>query len=482
VALTTEKADDPYFRAFERAVIDGVNCALQLERVVFRGRARVELQVLKSPRMSHRRERFELEETPFGCRVRSTGSLLRLGAGGQVEPLSVKMFLHSETDRHVAYNQERVNSLRASLSTSTTLVHSGRPYLGRALDMSPFSAVDELQVMQLDEFQLPDLRGEAPVPLYEFLPSEWEGGSWDECLPNLVSRVRRPSGRFVAVPFYENVSLLAFRTGEIPEECTRDWHSLAGACERFEQQQEEVFFDFSDASTGDLNSLFFEILLSLKPKGFDGNGRILPLLAMREAVEACLLLRTLCRRAHRQHQRVGGEAGSRERGLNPAARVWRASHSKIHEAESSSEFGSQFVVRPLPGGISTAGSTYLAVPAYSAAPGAGLEVIRSLTDHRAEMERLKLGIGLPTRRPYYAREHGSLGISPYAELDGAAFAELVTSAYRWSTFAWDMDAIGVMSQQLRGFIELDDEQATPQQVSEVLDGLFRRISYMESSG
>ena len=95
----------------------------------------------------------------------------------------------------------------------------------------------------------------------------------------------------------------------------------------------------------------------------------------------------------------------------------------------------------LPNKASVAGGWYLGVPKFSAAPEVGLEIIKLMTSKYAESERLRLGVGLPTRREFY-RKASSINddrISPYFCVDIKKIAELLIgkaeNRFRRSDFA-----------------------------------------------
>jgi hypothetical protein len=96
-------------------------------------------------------------------------------------------------------------------------------------------------------------------------------------------------------------------------------------------------------------------------------------------------------------------------------------------------------VQPLFGDVSTAGEWYLAIPAYSAAPEVGWQIIDSLTSPDRELKRLHRGIGLPTRTAFYDQtgvpaENATMS-SPFFHLSRYKLRKLVVHAFRRSRFS-----------------------------------------------
>jgi len=78
-----------------------------------------------------------------------------------------------------------------------------------------------------------------------------------------------------------------------------------------------------------------------------------------------------------------------------------------------------YTILPLPGGITTAGEWYWAMPTYTAAPDTGREIIEMLTNEEAEFNRLCNGVGLPTLKVHYqARGEGEAASFGSIGLDG----------------------------------------------------------------
>src|SRR6185437_5616765 len=142
----------------------------------------------KTRLMRHPRTAFELVEDESGIRVESL-PLLRITASGDVQPVHVKLFLYAETENHKHYNDRIVGALRTSVSPLTEIASQSDNYDPTILAMTGVSAVDELQIIQLDEFQLPSDPNGSDL-LYAFPRSRW-GDLLEDRLDDLVNRVVR---------------------------------------------------------------------------------------------------------------------------------------------------------------------------------------------------------------------------------------------------------------------------------------------------
>jgi hypothetical protein len=177
--------------------------------------------------------------------------------------------------------------------------------------LNDVSAIDELQVVQLDEFQVnrpSSHMNPGAVHLSEFPKEVFPAGFWESYPEWLLEKVCT-GGKFWAVPYYENISLLAYRKGLLQEcglkypidswemlaECARTWS------ERQKSSPDGVLFDFPKNTLENFNSLFFEILLSLKDPELgqeeSGSRSLVRWLSSQEALKAARIFRTLCRPA-----------------------------------------------------------------------------------------------------------------------------------------------------------------------------------------
>lgn len=476
----------------ERSVVAHADCIIQFIRVEFHGRYHVMIRVLKTRSMKHRREFFELRVRDGGVDVDTSSSLLRITPSGDVAPVKIRLILHSQSQLQDEYNRRLLDTVRSILSRDVEIDSLSGYYLTQALSLGFPSGVDELQLLELGEFQLtnPEGSNRRGLPLHKFSMSRWDEMEWRAFLPQLKRQVSRGGG-FIAVPYYEDVSLLAFRHEHLKNtNAMESWVTLAEECLAWEGEhtgEPAMFFDFPGDSDESFNCLFIEILLSLSALPDElATFRLLDWIQSPRARQAGKLMRTLCRRAHLAHlaqeisRRASGTGGFRA-AIRTDAVLWRHWYSTLNQMmfNMPPEARPGIRVCPLPGNISVANERYLAIPAYSAAPDVGLKIISLFTSRSAESDRLRLGVGLPARLSFYrqasARVPSQMTVSPYFSLDLTALADLVDNrTFRRSTLRCYADYSGILSSHLRRLIEIPEFSEA--QVEKEVESIFQSLS------
>ncbi|MGA9772778.1 MAG: ATPase domain-containing protein [Blastocatellia bacterium] len=488
------------YSSVQRSIIDGADCAIKFDQFEFRGVNRVMIRVLKSRGMRHLRESFEIALGPKTLDVKPSSSLLRVTHDGEVEPVKIRLFMHSETEMQNKYNERFLNSMAAVLSRDIELDLQNLILRNGAVSLDSSSAIDELQVLQIDEFQLPNITdsSERNLSLYKFSSAQWEeeAREWGDFEPRLLDRclLSDKDKSFFAVPLYGNVSLMAYKRSELNETATTSWEALAMECVKWERRHKDtkaLFFDFPRATEENYNCLFFEILLSFEKRPErSGLCDLRKWLRSDAAVKAGKIYRRLCRRAHFQSERDSSEANASLNiiTVNPEAVVWRHWYSTLNQMLYGllPEARSEIEVRALPGGIAIAGEWYLGVPAYSAAPDVGLGMIKLLTTHEAELDRLRLGIGLPTRSTFYevpTEEMVDTGISPYFSIEMEELTKLIKGAFRRSDFGCYSSFSNVLAYYLQRIIEIPDgsKREVEKKIKNILRGVETRMDFLRSA-
>ena len=486
----------------QRSVIDNADCLIQFRRIAFRGGYKVILRIVKTRGMKHRRESFELHVGPRSVEVDTRASLLRINSSGDVEPLKIRLFLHYESAMQKRYHRDWVDRLQSVLSSDIVIdPHDSSAFL-QGMKWANSSSIDELQLCQIDEFQLPHARDvSSAASLHEFKKNEWRE-DWNEVLPRLQERCKTSQGSFFAIPFFENVSLLAYRLKytdsdgleQIP--AVSNWSDLAEQCHQWDtlsKESDSLFFDFAGTTEENYNCMFLEILLSLaKPQAARGRCNLVAWLTSDEASKACLLYRKLCRRAHLMKsgesysESERNDSDDRSVRLSDKAIVWRLWYSSANQllARMSSNERDQIAMGPLPGNVTIAGEWYLAMPAYSSAHEIGLQIIDSLTDRHAELTRLRGGIGLPTRSEFYGSETGdkleAIKVSPYFSMNLQLLKSLVDHAFVRSSFTCYSQISSILASHLMMILELPDancEKDIEKGVSVILRSLESQINF-----
>jgi KaiC/GvpD/RAD55 family RecA-like ATPase len=497
--LTLSSAETEHEASLGSVLAHNADCCVSFEPFQYRGIRRVALRVSKSRGMKHRRELYEIRRDGRALALQPTSSLLRINpADGSVRPLATRLLVHVESEGQLRYYESLRNVFSAAFTGTTRLDFQDPLYMSNAMRMGRWSAVDELQILQFDEFQLSLHRSSALTggfDLRRFHRGDWDAALWGDIDEQLLARCssRRassgPPDEFNAIPFFRNPSFLVYR-GDYPKYLNGfqdDWEALAAACD--EWKEEEPFFDFPKTSPENLNSLFFEILLARLPlSGVAAPGEC-PLrawLASERAVAAGLALRKLSAGSHLRGLVVRTNPSRRQLmapfRVSPRAKVWRHWYTTYNQmVEDLSKSGESHVletlrVSMLPGGISTAGEWYLGIPAYSAAADAGLEMIKLMTTREAEANRLRLGIGLPVRSAFYRAHKDRVSTNLSRSDDRAFLHNCVDRAFRRSDIGCYHQVSSTVADHL---LQLLERPAVATEARLVLQKLLDSIDYIQ---
>jgi KaiC/GvpD/RAD55 family RecA-like ATPase len=484
--FTCNDLSDPNSSALQQAIVDAADCLIQFSRIEFRGSYHVMFRVLKTRGMKHRRESFELAVGEHTIDVKANSPLVRVSVDGRAEPMKIRLFLHNQTVIQQEENKRIVNTIKSIVSPHVSIeteVHDSGS-LVKAWNLGTASALDELQVLQIDEFQLPDSlsyhNSAHRLPVHVFARNLWSA-EWNDLLPRLKSRVQVHKGSFVGIPMYENVGLLAFRSdyrdsqGRSLEGSSCSWAALAEQCVEFESRSHDsLFFEFATGAKENYNCLFLEILLSFsapRPPVRSIKPRLQDWLSEQAmssvVVEVAKIFRMLTRRTHflnkhRDSQPAAVHADRR-------AIVWRLWYSELTQMLANIEAAEKQSIRvsglpknvAVPGNsktVSIAGEWYLTVPAYSAAQNVGLEIIKMLTTHDAELMRMRVGLGLPTRSSFYRPESEGQRLNDTVALDVRELETIVNHAFARSFFDSYSKLSNVFTLHLKRIIELPDQE------------------------
>jgi hypothetical protein len=471
--------------------------------------------------MDHRREAFELKRERDEFQVKESSSLLRVGPGGEVRWVPIRLFLHAETKAQWDYNDTIRTAVKAVLSPDTEIKSQDRLYLGKAMSLSPSSAVDELQLLQLDEFQLKDMwEPSREQPLYRFPRHAWndeQWGSWGGGGPDFVPRLLKLARcsdkdpqEFWAVPFYANISLLAYRQDAFPNlEVLTSWEKLEKACIEWDethtgQKEDGLFFEFPKGNRENFNCLFLEILLSLNGTAQKESAKETSLVGfLKESPEnlvtAGRIYWRLCRKAWQlaEAQRIKQaqdqnqlQKEEKEPKFEPllvehSSLIWRHWYRTLNQMLSEMDVKERWGINvaPLPGEHTIAGEWFLGIPSYSAAPEVGLRLIKLVTSREAEMNRLQLGVGLPTRKTFYQGAGAAKreDISPYFRMSIEKAGNLLDHAFQRSQFAMYSKLSGILAHNLKRVLSIPDERA-PNIESDIEQIMVEMIQELEFAG
>ena len=109
-----------------------------------------------------------------------------------------------------------------------------------------------------------------------------------------------------------------------------------------------------------------------------------------------------------------------------------------------------------------------------------MNLIQLFTRQEAELDRARLGIGLPIRASFYPRDGDAVSISPYFTVDAATLNAAVAGALRRSAFGCYQATSGLLASHLRSVIasraSLEAELRNEIQAS--LQQLARRLGFI----
>jgi KaiC/GvpD/RAD55 family RecA-like ATPase len=482
-----------------QSVTDSASCLIRFQRVEFRGE-RIMARVIKTRKMQHRRGSFEVLVGSRKIDIDERPSLLRITANGETKSISVRLFLHHENAMQETYNKSWVGRLRYVLSPDIAIDPSDSTSFLKRMKWAKTPAIDELHISQIDEYQLSrvDETG-GSTALGVFDQKEWRQ-QWDDILPRLHKKIQGGEGKFCAVPFFVNISILGFREhfqwadGQAEVPAIGDWLDLAEQCVRWESEHSntaEIFFDYPGVTDENYNCLFLEILLWYGlPDMHSESMDFIEWIRSENSIKSCVIMRKLCRRAHMK--KIAEEdltrSGSDNRAVpvDSEAIVWRLWYSTANQLFASILPSERDKVRitSLPKEKSIAGEWYLAIPSHSSAREVGLHVIEMLTTHEEELARMRGGVGLPTRKTYYCEDadpENTHSISPFFSMNSSLLSKLVNGAFERSSISGYMKISGILASHLRRIIQTegDSDSQIEQSIRDILVELEAQLNFLE---
>lgn len=393
------------------AILSKANLVLQCELIEYRGQRRVLVRVVKSRAMAHVRRSFDLMVSPRGLEIRWSSSLVRRRQDGSVDVVPVRLFLETKTALHGSYNKQLQHMVRSTVATDVELFEPKRITLGAALFSREISSIDQLQILELFEYELAQgrRRRAEDLPL-RILSKDLQ---LDELFRKSTRQIcQLKDGRYFAVPYSEDVGILAFRADRLGADSLRSWRMIADECKVFEQSggtEHELIFDFDHADEDDQCALFLEIYLSFeKLTGESSNCSIVGAVDSPAGIEAALLYRILTR--HRQrYTRLNAQRESDAPSRVPmVGRYWYSSVAALRLG-TDEPMGKNFRITCVPGSISVSRGSFLGIPKNSAAVDVGEKVIKLLTNRQGEFSRFVQGLGLPVGMWLYSDQQ-SVGL------------------------------------------------------------------------
>ena len=481
-------------KRLQDSIIDYSDFFLQCNRLEFQGRTTTLVSTVKSRILQHARESYELRVERSGVTL-SPAPLLRIGESGRVTPIKISLFLHAETENHREFNSRILEGLRASISPQAEIEEQGRRFDPNLLSMSQYSAIDELQVFQIDEFQLPT-RPSALLPqdaLYSF-DVNLNRDLLRDRVQELAARVySKDPKRLLAVPFYMNLSVLAIYEDKLHRiagksrihEFPNSWRDLADLCGRFDQTsegQDDILFSCPvyDRGFETYNCFFFEILSTLCAPTENDFRELSHWIERPEATEAAWIFWRLCKKAYGASV---ARKSIRDKKNGSGGIISRHWYNTLNQALSDPAGNRQKVsVRPLFGDVTIAGEWYLAIPSHSASPEVGLRLIEYLTAPDNETKRVDLGVGLPTRKMYYtSTDSDQVSISRYYHFPPSEVYRLYKKAIQRSKFHIYQRFAETITTQLISLLSMPEPKGSPVAKMRAVKGAIRKRMQQLSS-
>jgi KaiC/GvpD/RAD55 family RecA-like ATPase len=425
-------------------VADNSNCIFEFARFEFKGYSRVTMKVLRSSGMTHNRNLYEIQKFDNKIIIEPSASLIRfISKEGNIAPIKIRFFFHIDSTIQDEYYKSISKALQAVLSPTADIDVQDRLYFNKAFQMNQFSAMDELQILQIDEFQLAMHNN----------PKTALSGLYK--LPETIIQNSENQDSDYAIPFFENISFLVYRKDKIEDllntKDLNDWYKITKAIEA--KGCDDVLFDFPKKSTENFNCLYLEILFSLFSKRKkiekliedEKSCTLLSLINSDEGFEAAYLFRKLCKqtydksfvRSEGTNQNKNEDVNSIDSPIkvNPDAIIWRHWYTTLNQMlYDYKDLINKIGIVPLPEDISISGKWYLGIPSYSAAPDVGVEIIKQLTSRDSELIRLQKGVGLPTRNSYYTSYNECISRSSEFSLKNFALSKIINNNFKRSTF------------------------------------------------
>lgn len=400
----------------QQSLVEVSDTNLELSLVNNQGFQRILIRAKRSRNADRIRESFELK-VGDEIEIEKAPSLLRLGANGRFEHIPICFFIQVESTAQDKYYSEVIEQLKACLATTGYLAPYELLDSKKSFSSGRFAATDELQILQLDEFQLQNAK---KAGLHRFNLEDFGKTKFSEFDVAMRQKGLVDDNTVCAFPFYDNFSCLAAssellnRYGTSCKNVFSSWDSIVDVVTEIRSKEDIVVFDFPSENDENLNCLFLEIFFEkaewseIIDDGFFG------ILDHNHFAHAVRLLIRLCwgkqlktevstfsfdnsrQATERDYWKERIDAYS----VQDGAMICRHWFSTLREMYSNCS-RKKFASFSLPGNVTTAGQWYLGIPSHSAVPQVGLELISMLTSSDEELKRLRMGVGLPARQNFF---------------------------------------------------------------------------------
>jgi KaiC/GvpD/RAD55 family RecA-like ATPase len=470
---------------------DGVGVALtaladnviRVRRLTFFGRERVGLVVERSLGRGHSQDVFEMRVDVEEGRARVSSGFdgYTNVADGEARPAHVTLSLYHETTHQRSANrawEKRVREALGRRELSETaagghfaLIDSDPTDIAErraALKLRPGGSKPELNILQLDEYLMGKLKQQSLADLSDRAASR-PPTSVREAFEQspIVRRCKEMScgesacrfhgpwqktilsgGRILALPYYQNVSLLMFRPANLPSACERPTKEDFSSWQRFREYLGQCrqkaqhagtaaccLFDFPRGIGENWNTMFLEAAIGFGKGVGNGSLRVdegssdlalCPIAQLRDAASA--MPNPACQPARTEEELPVWQALTFLRefaphppgihAVRPQAKEWsfddfdvdpgaifsRTWFTLIPELASQRQRATDtWEFHPLPDGIAMSGDWYLGIEQNSLNVRTGLEIVLSMTSAEEDLKRLANGVGLPVGEQFWRK-------------------------------------------------------------------------------
>ena len=413
-----------------RAILEHVETSIQLDSVKLGGRNVSTLRIVRSKKMTHEHQLFEIvvpNDDKGTLSLRPTESFSQFDSDGRVIPTQVRILTRKQSSYTKNYWKTTSALLQASIPSKVDFEESSSFGHRFAFGLASESTLDSLNILEIDEYELKDPKA---VEMLAKIDLSEATGEYNSSFARSISNLPGDGHRRI-VPFFANSSCLLFDENEIKicnADQVVDWQQILiekkeRAKRSIGKEAQRPFFAFPMSEPENWNSLFFEILANCEPelsREFSPNS-LLELFSEenenkpRKSVSiASRIFHELTNDEYRRALSVGSLSDKREfdyseptaivsrqwfTTLQETLRMMKKHENRIsrdrNEAQDDKFSVSNYRIARLPGNWSVAGHWYLGILRDSVSIPAGVKFLKFLISREANEDRLRLGVGLP---------------------------------------------------------------------------------------
>lgn len=457
----------------QQEILESSDCIINFNKIDFKGDKIIAFNILRSSFNRHDKRTFELKIDPeLGLSITHQLDFLKNPLSDKQEFIRIRLFLHSETKSQSVYNESLQFTLKNTL-VPNVIVHDKDIFTSLQMsDLGMRSSFDELQIVQIDEHQLP------------FASKHWlrhfildNSDKLFKSFSSDILNICHNYDHIWAFPFYGNPSFLLINKS-IADNFVLSWENIAELC----KSQKELVFDFPKETNENFNCLFLEILHSQN------------ILASNKSENICLksLLnkKPLIRKVIQIFWKIGhksfsmkNEANS-ENGINDKItintnaqiiRTWYTIYNNLYNNDYNKI--KDFVILPLPSEISCSGDWYLGVTKFSAATDIGFDIIRMLASANSAQGRFENGLGIPLNNKFIKTGIGTLPLDTnYDHTNFMSYLYNNSKMIRRSQYGCYFMLSGCLAFYLKSILKINTYKELNASMNNIINKLNHRLN------